>query len=255
MRTLAHRARPAGLFVILAMIAAACGGTTASGPSGALPTGAAPTTGATQPASVAPATVAPTAGAASTEPSSAVAIPTFDLSKLGGAIPGLDSYRVAVTTDGTKQYESTVVTKPELAKHITTFDDDGSVDDEFIIVGDTAWEKDDGKWQEIPSQLGKAMLMALDPSTMFAAYASANWSGAATQVGHEDKNGIPSTHYSIDPSRVIIAGVPAGTTIDLWVADAGHLVALEIVSGGVTQLGIEVSDVNDPANVVERPTS
>ena len=49
------------------------------------------------------------------------------------------------------------------------------------------------------------------------------------------------------------AGLPAGASIDLWVADAGYLVALEIAADGTTKLGIDVSNVNDPANVVTAP--
>lgn len=66
---------------------------------------------------------------------------------------------------------------------------------------------------------------------------------------------IPSHHFSIDPTFLVGADLPAGTTVDLWVADAGHLTALEVVSNGVMKLGVEVSNVNDPANVVEAPTS
>lgn len=239
------------LLVPLALVAAACGGAASS---------SAPSNGTTAPtaapASETPASAAPTTGGeASAEPSMAVAIPSFDLSKLGGAIPGVDSYRVAFTVDGVKQYESVVVTQPKLAKHITTFEDDGDVDDEFIVIGDQAWTKDDGAWQSMPSQLISAMLFAFDPATMFAAYATTNWTGAASDRGSEDKNGIPSHHFSIDPTFLVGADLPAGTTVDLWVADAGHLTALEVVSNGVIKLGVEVSNVNDPANVVEAPTS
>ncbi len=46
--------------------------------------------------------------------------------------------------------------------------------------------------------------------------------------------------------------MPPGTTVDMWAAEAGYLVALEIKSdtGG---LDLQVTNVNDPANVVETP--
>lgn len=255
MRSIVRRATRVGLVVTTVLSIAACGGTTASGPSGALPTGATGTSAPSGPPSVAPAPSATAASGTTSEPSTAVAIPSFDLGQLGGAIPGLDSYRVAVTTDGTKQYESVVVTKPELAKHITTFDDDGTIDDEFIIIGKDVWEKDDGKWEAVPSQAATAMLMFLDPSVLFSVYARVDWMSGATNVGSEVKNGIPSRHYSIDPAVIATYGAPAGTTADVWVADTGHLVAVEIVSDGTMSLGVEISNVNDPANVVEAPGS
>lgn len=234
-----------------ALTLAACSGGAAS-PGAATPT----TAGTGAPAATAAATPAPTTDGANPAPSVAIAIPSFDLGKLGGAIPGLDSYRVSVSTEGTKQYESVVVTSPEVAKHITTFKDDGTADSEFIIIGDQAWTKDSGgTWESMPSQMAQAMLMAFDPATMFAAYATANWAGGAHDVGSEDKNGIPSHHFSIDPTAALGAALPSGTSVDLWVADAGHIVALEITSDGKQALAVEISNVNDPANQVEAPTS
>jgi len=246
-----HRsAATAASLTIAALLLAACGGGTAATPDG---TGAPVATPAPTQAggSVAP-TAAPPAGEASAP---AFAIPSFDLSQLGGAIPGLDSYRVAVSTDGKKQYESVVVTQPEVAKHITTFKDDGSPDSEFILIGKQAWQSDgSGGWQEIPSTLAQGMLLAFDPTVLFGAYANANWTSGAGDKGVEDKNGIQAHHFSIDPGTFVGAPIPAGTSVDLWVADAGYLVALEIVGDGGKGITIGLSNVNDPSNKVETPS-
>ena len=48
--------------------------------------------------------------------------------------------------------------------------------------------------------------------------------------------------------------MPAGASIDVWVADAGYLVAWEMSGFEEGQdLSIQVTGVNDPANVVEAP--
>ena len=54
-----------------------------------------------------------------------------------------------------KSYESVVVTKPELSKHITTFEDDGTVDQQFIVIGKEAWtgQGADGAFTAVPEQL------------------------------------------------------------------------------------------------------
>jgi len=48
--------------------------------------------------------------------------------------------------------------------------------------------------------------------------------------------------------------MPPGASVDIWVADAGYLVAWEM-SGfpDDANFAIEVTNVNDPSNKVERP--
>ena len=243
--------RPAGLAAVLTIAAisvAACGGAAAT-PTAANPDGGTPAPTVAE-GTQTPASQAPVIDASMP----ALAIPSFDLSQLGGgAIPGVDSYRVSMSTDGTKQYESVVVTKPEVAKHITTFKDDGSTDSEYILSGKKAWQSDgSGGWQEIPDTMASALLLAFDPAMLFGAYANLDWAGAAGDKGVETKNGIQARHFSIDAGSVLGAQMPPGTSVDMWAAEAGYLVALEIKSdsGG---LDLQVSNVNDPANVVETP--
>ena len=247
-----HRtATTAASLTIAALLLAACGGGTAATPATPDGTGAPEATAAPTQAG---GTTAPTEAPAGEASAPAFAIPSFDLSQLGGAIPGLDSYRVAVSTDGKKQFESVVVTQPEVAKHITTFKDDGSPDSEYVLIGKQAWQSDgSGAWEEIPSALAQGMLLAFDPTILFGAYANANWA-LGTDQGVEDKNGIQAHHFSIDPGTALGAQMPAGTSVDLWVADAGYLVALEIAGEGGKGISVGVSNVNDPANKVETPS-
>jgi hypothetical protein len=226
----------AALLLTLALVIAACGGTTP----GATPT---PTP----------------AGDGNVVPSLPIgALPSFDIGALTGGIPGLDSYRTTFSTNGVKSYESVVVTKPELSKHITTYDDDGTVDSQFIIIGKEAWtaEGADGTFTAMPEQLAGPMLLALDPTTLLAGYAAFDWAHASTDVGTEDKNGVRARHVKIDPTSIVGGSVsmPAGSAIDVWVAEAGYIVSWEM-SGfpGEGNISVQVTNANDPANTVERP--
>jgi hypothetical protein len=75
-------------------------------------------------------------------------------------------------------------------------------------------------------------------------------------MGAEQKNGIDAHHYHIDSASLVggLTALPAGATIDVWIANDGYLAAFE--SSGTTggDISIEVTNVNDPANKVDRPS-
>jgi hypothetical protein len=186
------------------------------------------------------------------------AIPTFDLGALTGGIPGLDSYRTTLSTNDVKTYESVVVTKPELSKAITTFEDDGTVDSRYIVIGKEAWQAEgaDGAFTAVPEAMAGVLLMALDPTAMLGGYAALDWGKAATDVGTEDKNGTRARHVKIDPTTIAGVGIqmPAGSSIDVWIAEAGYIVSWEMSGFKEGQnIAIQVTNVNDGANKVERP--
>ena len=83
----------------------------------------------------------------------------------------------------------------------------------------------------------------------------ARFTKAAADQGAETKNGIPTRRFQID-GTILGATLPAGASVNLWVADAGYLVAFEVNSGTADgdNLQIELSNVNDPANVVTKPS-
>ncbi len=243
--------RRAGLFGAMllsaAMTAAACGGSAAT-----------PAPGDTTPAP-AETTDAPAitdAPAATDAPVTPAPLPTFDVSALTGAIPGVDSYRTSFSVGGVEQYQSVVVTKPELSKAITTFSD-GVADSRYIFIGKRSWMATgaDGAFEAIPEQLASSMLLLFDPTAMIGAYAQLDFAGSAIDVGTEQKNDVSARHLRIDSTTIIgaAAQMPAGSAIDIWVAEAGYLIAWEMTGFGESDVSIQVTGVNDPANKVESP--
>ena len=236
----------AALFLPVVLAVAACGGSSTS----ATPT----------PTPVANGQATPPPVGQATPPAGVGAIPSFDLGVFTGAIPGLDSYKTSVSTDGKVQYESVVVTKPELSKAITTYNDDGTVDTRFVVIGKEVWSAEgaDGEFTSIPEALAGPMLIFLDPSAMVGMYAALDWQRAATNVGTEDKNGVQAHHIKIDASTVGGLGVPmpAGASIDVWIAEAGYPVAYEMsgFDDDDQNMSIQITNVDDAANKVERPS-
>ncbi len=240
------------LLIIATLLVAACGGATAT----TAPAGEAtpPPAGEATPPPAGEATPPPAAGEATPE----LAIPTFDLGALTGGIPGVDSYRTTFTVGGELGYESVVVTKPVLSKDITTYSG-GEPSTKFIIIGDEVWQAEGpgAEYQSVPSELANAMLMMFDPTLMLGAFGGANIAGVGGLVGTEEKNGVQARHVKIDQTTAagFAASMPAGSSIDIWVAEAGYLVAWEM-SGfeGDSNISIQVTNVNDSSNKVERPS-
>ena len=247
------------LLAVTGLLAAACGGSATVTP---VPSVAAP-------ASLAPASLAPTPLVPAASPidntvpsaSPVAAIPSFDLSKLGGTLPGVDSYRTSFTVGGALSYQSVVVTKPVVAKSITAYDSDGkTVSSRFVIIGDQAWTADGptGAFSVLPSGAAAGMMAAFDPSAILSVYAKLNFASVASNQGTETKNGVSAQHLRIDSSSALglAAAIPAGASIDIWVADAGYLVAWEMTGFPNDQnVLIEVTNFNDPTNAVTAPAA
>ncbi len=239
------------LLIVAAILVAACGGGATATPT---PT---PTPATGTEATPAPAEATPTPEPAA-EATPEAALPTFDLSALTGGLPGVDSYRTETSAGGVKQYETVVVTKPVLSKAITVYDG-GEVSQRFVVIGDEMWTADgaDGTFQADTSGLASTLLMAFDPALMLGGFASVDWANAASDQGVEEKNGVQAHHVRIDSTTFVGAAgaMPAGSAIDVWVADAGYMVAWEMTGfPGDANFSIQVTAVNDPANKVERPS-
>ena len=238
------------LLLSIAVVVAACGGATAT---------TAPTPAAQGDATPTPEVdVTPTPEGGAGEATPELALPSFDLDALTGGIPGVDSYRTETSIGGVKQYESVVVTQPVLSKAITIYDEDGNVSQRLIVIGEDAWAADgaDGSFEALPAQLASSMLLAFDPALMLGGFASVDWAGAGANQGVEEKNGVQAHHVRIDSTTFVGAAgaMPPGSAVDIWVADAGYLVAWEM-SGfpDDANFSIQVTGVNDPANKVEAP--
>ena len=67
-------------------------------------------------------------------------------------------------------------------------------------------------------------------------------------VGREEHNGSQADRYHATPG--------AGGSVDVWIAPEGHLIAISSSAWPATDdaVQVEISDVDDPANVVEPPS-
>lgn len=238
--TATRRAGLAAALTISAITFAACGGGTAT----ATPDAAATPT----PAGATPAS---TPGAATPAPTTGGAIPTFDLSGLVTNLEGVDSYRVTITSGGATVYAATVVTKPVLSRDVTM--EDGT---RIVVIGDEAWIGDASKVEPAPPEMATPMLAAFDPVMMMGAFTTPGAMTGATEVGTEEKNGVQARRFTVDSNSMVgaMASMPPGSSIEMWIADAGYLVSMSIGGVGEGSFTMDVTNVNDPSNVVERPS-
>jgi hypothetical protein len=233
-------------FLTVALVA--CGGSASPSPSGAASSGPS----ASAPASSAPSASPAASSAASAEPSSAAsALPSIDVGGSLGALEGIDSYRISITS-GPGTYEATVIVRPEPARAITVTS--GGSTTRIVIIGQQAWlDTGGGTYSEVPAAMTTAFTSMFDPLLLLGSADS--YAGGWTSVGEEEKNGVQARHLHVDGTTLGgIAGFPAGASVDVWVAtDGGYLVAWE-TSGFPAETTIDISNVNDPANVVEAPS-
>ncbi len=232
----------ASLLILVAIIVAACSGSTATtAPGGAEPT---PT-----PVAGAPTPTAPDGGAP-TEPPDGI-VPSFDIGAFAAGLENVDSYQVSISVGGEEQFSGVVVTKPTIARRVEF------ANTTIIVIGTDTWISEDGvTFTKAPSELATGMLQAFDPALYLAAFSGPQWAQSSLAIGTEDKNGVSTTHYRIDTSTLIggIAGVPDGAAIDLWIAESGILVAFETTGfDDEGDFSIQVTNIDDPANKVEPP--
>ena len=228
-----RRAGLAAALTISAVTLAACGG------------------GATATATPTPAPAATPATDATPAPTVVGAIPSFDLSGLVKNLEGVDSYRVTITTDGEIQYAAVVVTKPVLSRDVTM--GDGT---RIVVIGDETWIGDASKLEPAPPEMATPMLAAFDPVLMMGAFTTPGAMTGATEVGTEEKNGVQARRFTVASNSFMgaIASMPPGSSIEMWIADAGYLVSMSIAGVGEGSFTMDVTNVNDPSNVVERPS-
>ena len=240
--------RAGALLLPFALVVAACGGATQSaGPSASGGTSSTTAGPAATTASAAPAASASGAALPS------FAIPSFDIGELTKGLENVDSYRVSITVNGVEQYKAVVVTKPVLARDITI-----SGGTRIVVIGDEAWTAQGSEpLKSVPAQLATAMFGAFDPSLLVGAFSSPQWAQSSLDKGTEQKNGVNAHHFLIDSTTAVggFSGVPAGGSINFWIADEGYLVAWESTGmGGAGDTSIQVTGVDDAANKVDRPS-
>jgi hypothetical protein len=244
------RAATAAALLPIALLVAACGGSTASGSGGA----ASPSVAASSApvASATPAASSSSGAEASSGPSIG-ALPSFDVSSVIGALKNVDSYVETITIDGKESFSATVVTKPVLAKSMTV-----GGGGKIVVIGDKAWTSQDGThFQSVPPSIITPMIAAFDPALMIGAFGSVAWAQASTDVGAEQKNGVSTHHYRIDSTSPFATqlAIPADGSIDIWIADDGYLVAVETTGfTGQQDMQIEITKINDSSNKVDEPS-
>ena len=230
---------------VAALTLAACGGGTSSPPASAPAGASAPA------ATAAPPSTAPEVSASAP----AISLPSFDPSEILANLEGIDSYRITVTSGGQVGYQAVVVTKPVLSRDIRL--GEGEDAQRVVSIGDETWMGTGDALQPAPAALAGSLLAAFDPLMMAGAFAQPGaWSGANDQ-GVEEKNGVQARHFRIEAGSVVgtLASMPPGTSIDAWVAeDGGYLVSLAVVGEASEGFTIDVTNVNDPTNVVKRPS-
>ena len=241
-------ARAGALLIPIALAIAACAGTSTSGaPSGSAGGGA----GASNPPTTATPTSAATSGGPSAAPSVGIALPSFDLGQLTAGLANVDSYRVSITVKGEETYKGVVVTKPVLSRDITI-----TGGTRIVVIGNDAWVGQAGAaLQPVSGTMATQLFAAYDPTLLVGAFSGPGWAQSSIEVGTEQKNGVDAKHYHIDSTTVAggFTGLPAGASMDAWIADKGYLVALETKGFPSGDMSIQVTGVDDPANKVERP--
>lgn len=243
--TIHRRGGIAAALTLCAFAFAACGGGTTS-PSA---DGAASPGPSTAPASTAPDGGAPSTAAASPAPSTAVALPSFDLSELVSSLEDVDSYRLTIVSGGETAYSGVVVTKPVLSRDVTMGDT------RIVAIGDEVWMGTGDDLEPAPAGMAGTLLGTFDPALLIGAFAQPGAMTGADEVGTEEKNGVQARHYRIDGSSLVgsLASMPPDAVIDIWIAEDGYLVSLAASGMGGGDLIMDVTNVNDPTNSVDRP--
>jgi hypothetical protein len=206
------------------------------------------------------------------------------LAAAGAMLSDLGSYRFEVTLRSSNvpafsagdmdiTFTATIVRKPVAASHLLM---EGRAEPmlgtyEVIIIGDEGWARGGeigNAWIAAPK--GEAASFAsnmemFEPGSLYGSFGT-QVAKYLTRVGTEAHNGIPSIHYTADAAAEAEVGQSAGLTgswsMDVWIAEAhAYLVGMEIAGKGVSSAGapgelllsIEVSHLNDSANVIEPP--
>ena len=256
--TVSRAVRATAAAVLLSAILAACGGA-ASTPQ---PAGGAPT----RVAGVTTAPGAVTPGAASAAPAAAGRTADPVLANALAKLNDLTSYKFKFTLRGGSYASSvgpagvagTVVNKPSFAVQFTY------VDLEIIEIQGMSWTKNGSSWDPSRYPGTPTTYDSYGPAVLLSHYFTESIAAYCTAGGDETVNGVLATHYTIDP-KVLTAmaaywGVKSGATLagDIWIAKSGVYPVRWKVTGTGTdafQFLVEITNANDPANVIKVPAS
>jgi hypothetical protein len=269
--------------------ASGSGGVSASPVASAAPTAAAttppsteaptppPTATPTAPPTAAP-TAAPTSGGGSGGPDASA------LAAAGQRLSALNSYRFDVSMRKTNvaafsgedmdiSIAATVVREPVAATHLVL---EGRLEPmlgtyEIVAIGDKAWLRTgtDGEW--MARDKGGASLVdsmrTFEPGTLYQGFGS-ELAGSLERVGTEEHNGVQTVHYRAGAAALAeikaSGGLDGDWSVDIWVSEEdGYLIGMEMTGTGAAAdgkpgelaLSIQLSHLDDPANVIEPPVT
>ena len=268
-----HRTLSVPVVMLIAALAlVACGGGAAPAASSA--------PGATQAAGSTAAPAQTSGGGATEAPAASPAGGGINIGGAAASLENLDNYsfKIEMKAEGGSEFmlvpaggslvmKGDVILKPTQAVDVTMTTGDGSTTTAigYRIIGDTAYINLGGdSWMAAPADDAEKAVDAFKPEQMLGSFSSLE---GLSKVGEEDKNGIPSDHYSStsDPGIGDMFGLPGATwTSDVWVAkDGGYVVSAAITATGKSASGeqgtfvmsVDVTGANDPNLVIEAPTS
>jgi hypothetical protein len=268
-----RRIFPVPALVLVAVLTlAACGGS--STPAASSEPGATPATGATA------APEATSGGEATQAPAASPAEGGIDIGGAAASLENLDNYsfKIEMKAEGGSEFmmvpaggslvmEGDVILKPAEAVDVTMTTSDGTTASVigYRIIGDTAYINLGGdSWMSAPADDAASAVDSFKPEQMLGSYSSLE---GLSKVGEEDKNGIPSEHYTStsDPGIGSMFGLPGATwTTDVWIAkDGGFVVSAAMTATGKNESGeqgtfvmtVDVTGANDPNLVIEPPTN
>jgi hypothetical protein len=262
--------RAAVAAVSMAAVLAACG-SSASTPAAA--SGPA-TPAASVAASVPAAAQTATPGAAAP---SAAAVRTADpvLANALAQLNALTSYQFKFTLTGGSYASSvgtggvagTVVNKPSFAVQFTY------VDSQIIEVQGKNWTRNGSAWDLSPYPNNPTTYDSYGPAILLSHYFPASVAAYYTAAGDETVNGVATTRYTAAPQ--ILSGFFAywgvkgqsSQAADIWIAKSGgYPVRWKVTATGATvvpgsggssdfQFLVDITNANDPGNVIQVPAS
>ena len=189
-------------------------------------------------------------------------------SGLSGNLANLDSYKFTWSVMGADSASASassggsisgiVINKPAKASNVNFY---GA---QYITIGSEGWISSDGtSWMANPSASSVDSML---PTTSYAGFFDA-YAQSYKQVGTENKNGVDSVHFQGDTSTLsgLFAryGGLSNLHADLWIAKSGNYPVSGIFSfsyaagtnAGSFGMTFDITNVNDPANKVEKPTN
>jgi hypothetical protein len=203
-----------------------------------------------------------------------------DISGAAGALENISSYKFNMVlagdywgsmlsslsalggngTGGTYTMSGTIISKPAKAADITILGI-RMIEVEGVTYMDLSGT---GTYLSMPSS-GESLADSFSPASLLGGMMGSFSGTGFNKVGTEQKNGVTADHYSGTQAAVTeldqmtnLAG--ATWQIDMWIAqDGGYPVSLNIVGTTDGQVGfqmtLDVTNINDPANKVTKPTN